>query len=130
MAELIRLTAGQRLVIYQIDDETGSLDDALGRVDPGLRGQARAKIYYLLNKLAREGTLRTPDHFNTEAVLPDEGHFYAVKTNSKLRIRAYGWFSNVQKGSFIVSHYAFKRGEKLDARDTARVIANWRRIEK
>lgn len=130
MAELIRLATGQRLKVCLVKAEEGSLEDALARVDPGLSKQAKAKMYSQLTKLAQEGTLRSPDSFNKEDFLPDGAHFYAVKTNSKMRLRAYGWFSSAHKGSFIVSHYAFKRGEKLDARDTARVIANWRSIER
>lgn len=130
MAELKLLATGQKLKVYLIEAEEGTLQEALAKVDPSLRTQAQAKIYGLLMKLAQEGNLRMPEFFNKESVLPDGAHFYAVKTNSKLRLRAYGWFSSAHKGSFIVSHYAFKKGQKLEARDTARVIENWRSIER
>lgn len=130
MDELKLLATGQKLKVLLVLAEEDTLQDALSKVDPRLRTQAQAKVYGLLKKLAQEGNLRMPEFFNKEDVLPDGAHFFAVKTNSKLRLRAYGWFSGKHKGSFIVSHYAFKKGEKLEARDTARVIANWRSIER
>lgn len=76
--------------------------------------------------LAERGQLRSPDHWNTEGELPNGKKFYAIKAD---KIRAYGWFSNRHKGVFYISHFAFKKGQKLDPADTRRVIENWRQIE-
>ena len=78
------------------------------------------------NFLADGGQLRSPDHWNTEGSLPRGGHFYAIKVD---QLRAYGWFSARHPGVFYISHFAFKRGQKLAAADADQVIANWRLIE-
>jgi len=76
--------------------------------------------------LANEGQLRSPDHWNTEGRLPDNKHFFAIKAG---KIRAYGWFSDRNKGIFYISHFAFKKGQKLSREDSHKVIQNWRQIE-
>lgn len=76
--------------------------------------------------LADKGQLRSPDYWNTEGDLPNLKKFYALKAD---KIRAYGWFSGRHKGVFYISHFAFKKGQKLAASDTHRVIENWRQIE-
>ena len=85
-----------------------------------------AKMVARRNRLADGERLRSPDHWNTEAKLPDGKHFYAIKAD---KLRAYGWFSGRHKGVFYISHFAYKRGQKLAAEDTNQVIANWRLIE-
>jgi hypothetical protein len=76
--------------------------------------------------LANKGQLRSPDYWNTEGALPDGKRFFAMKAD---KIRAYGWFSVRHRGVFYISHFAFKKGQKLASRDANRVIANWRCIE-
>ena len=76
--------------------------------------------------LADHGQLRSPDQWNTEGTLPNGKHFYAIKAD---KIRAYGWFSVRNKGVFYISHFTFKKGQKLASADTNRVIVNWRQIE-
>lgn len=130
MTELTVIATGQKVRIVILAENMATLDEALERVDPRLRKAAKAKIFALIKRLSDHGNLRMPDHFNKEATLPDDSHFYAVKTNSTMRLRAYGWYSSKHKGTFVISHFAFKRGEKLDDRDTARVNENWRSIER
>lgn len=89
---------------------------------PGVFAKMTARRQYL----ADEGRLRTPDYWNTEGDLPDSKKFFAIKVD---RIRAYGWYSSQHKGVFYISHFAFKKGQKLAAEDTRRVIRNWRHIE-
>ncbi|WP_443190445.1 hypothetical protein [Pseudomonas indica] len=110
-----------------LKQEEASLQEALGKIEQRHHKATHSRMLALFQCLADKGNLRTPDLFNKEADLPGGGHFYAVKAK---RLRAYGWFSSVHKGTFIISHYAFKRGEKLDQRDTARVIKNWRNVER
>ena len=76
--------------------------------------------------LADKAQLRSPDHWNTEGETPDGKRFYAIKVD---KIRAYGWFSIRHKGVFFISHFAFKKGQKLASSDANRVIANWRKFE-
>jgi hypothetical protein len=76
--------------------------------------------------LADHALLRVPDHWNAEGVLPDGKQFYALKAGP---LRAYGWFSNRFKGVLFISHFAFKRGQKIARHDAARVIRSWRAVE-
>jgi len=85
-----------------------------------------AKMVTRRQYLADRGQLRSPDHWNKEGGLPDGSHFYAIKAD---KVRAYGWFSTRHKGVFYISHFAFKKGQKLASEDTKRVVADWRNIE-
>ena len=78
------------------------------------------------NYFADQGQLRSPDYWNTEGILPDGKHFYAIKVD---RLRAYGWFSRRDKGVFYISHFAYKKGQKLSPEDANKVISNWRKIK-
>jgi len=87
---------------------------------------AYAQMRARLERLEQGAQLKSPDQMRKEAKLP-KGNFYAIKTPK--RLRAYGWYSNKHKGTFFISHFAFKRGEKLDQKDTNRVLANWWKYE-
>lgn len=100
--------------------------EALGNIVKSKHDSIRAKMTARRNFLADGGQLRSPDHWNTEGELPDKKRFYAIKAD---KVRAYGWFSTRHPGVFYISHFAFKRGQKLAPEDTNRVVANWRRIE-
>jgi len=39
------------------------------------------------------------------------------------------WKSDLYKGTYIISHYAFKSSDKLTEADHKRVVRNWRMIE-
>ncbi len=97
----------------------------------GLSAQKRKRSWASIlvkQKMFVDGKqLKAPDHFNTEGILPDDKHFYAIKAG---KVRAYGWFSTRMKGVFFVSHFVLKDGEKLAPQDTTHVIRNWRSIEK
>ncbi|RJG10954.1 hypothetical protein D3879_14845 [Pseudomonas cavernicola] len=129
MTDLTLVVQGVKLKVCEMPGANESLSEALEHVPKNLHLAGRAKLLALSKKLADAGNLRMPEHFNKEAQLPNGSHFYAVKTNSTIRLRAYGWFSTKVKGTFIISHYAYKKGAKLDDRDTNRVIESWRRVE-
>lgn len=106
--------------------QPASWREALGHIPGGKHAGIWAKIAARRHMLAETGRLRSPDYWNTEGDLPNGKKFYAIKAD---RIRAYGWFSNRDRGVFYISHFAFKKGKKLAAEDTNRVIRNWRAIE-
>ena len=89
--------------------------------------KAYVQLHIKMQRMANGARLRNPDHFNTEADLPDKKKFYAIKQG---KMRAYGWFSNAEKGVFIISHFACKKGRKLAPADTRRVVDNWEAIER
>lgn len=99
---------------------------ALGHIQANKHASIKAKMMVRRQILADKGQLRSPDYWNTEGDLPSGKKFYAIKVD---RVRAYGWFSSRHKSVFYISHFAFKKGKKLDTMDTHRVIENWRQIE-
>ena len=103
-----------------------SLQEALRHIPTKKHAGILAKLAARRQYLANVGQLRSPDHWNTEGNLPNDKPFYAIKAD---RVRAYGWFSSHHKGIFYISHFAFKKGQKLAQEDTNRVIRNWRQIE-
>lgn len=106
--------------------EPPSWSAALQNFPASKRDGVKAKMLARRNYLADGGQLRSPDHWNTEAALPDGKRFYAIKVD---KLRAYGWFSSRHTGVFYISHFAYKQGQKLAAEDTNRVTTNWRLIE-
>ena len=103
-----------------------SLREALDSIQAVKRGNCLARLTARRQQLADTGRLRSPDYWNTEGELPNGKHFYAIKVD---RLRAYGWFSNRHRGVFYISHFTFKRRQKLAQQDTNRLIQNWRTIE-
>jgi len=103
-----------------------SWQEALAHIPLAKRPRITAQMAARREHLAKTGLLRSPDHWNTEGDLPNGKHFYAIKAD---KIRAYGWFSLRDKGVFYISHFAFKKGQKLARADVNRVVANWRQIE-
>ena len=100
--------------------------EAIAHIQENKQKNVTAQMAVRRQQLADRGQLRSPDYWNTEGELPTGKKFYAIKV---AKIRAYGWFSNRHKGVFYISHFAFKKGQKLDPADTRRVIENWRQIE-
>jgi hypothetical protein len=104
-----------------------SWHEALSHIPAGKHKNINAAMAARVQTLANEGRLRSPDYFNTEGELPDGSRFYAIKVG---KVRAYGWYSNRHKGIFFVSHFAFKKGQKLSSKDTNEVVRNWRAEER
>lgn len=100
--------------------------EALEHIPANKRDGIKAKMAARRILLADSGKLRSPDYWNTEGDLPNGKKFYAIKVD---RIRAYGWFSGRHKGLFYISHFTFKKGQKLASADSHRVVENWRQIE-
>lgn len=127
---------GVRLTIRHCEQPPADIDpsswqppswlEALQHIPAAKHPGITAKMAARRKHLADHGQLRSPDHWNTEGTLPNGKHFYAIKAD---KVRAYGWFSTRYKGIFFISHFAFKKGQKLARADTNRVIANWRQIE-
>lgn len=117
---------GSRFTIRYCAGAKESFDAAIAHVPEGKRAACTAQFIVRRNRLAEGERMRSPDHFNSEADLPDGKPFYAIKTTQGLR--AYGWYAR-ERGVFYISHFIFKNRQKLDPADTARVCDNWRLIE-
>lgn len=121
---------GMRLEVrFAEDDPQSNFKEALDRWRANIEKQKllMARMYTQLQQLADTGQLRSPDKWRTESTLPNNKHYYAVKMG---KIRAYGWYSTKYAGIFYISHFAFKRSEKLHKDDHNRVTGNWNNIEK
>lgn len=58
----------------------------------------------------------------TEGSLDGNSKFYAIK---RIPVRAYFWYAETLRDTIIISHYVYKRWNKLRSRDAKRVKANW-----
>lgn len=117
---------GSRFTVRYCEGAKDSYDAAMAHVPEAKRGACIAQFVARRNRLASGAQMRSPDHFNTEANLPDGKPFYAIKTTQGLR--AYGWYGR-ERGIFYISHFTFKTRQKLDPADTERVCNNWRLIQ-
>ncbi|HFB65789.1 MAG TPA: hypothetical protein ENJ60_09645 [Aeromonadales bacterium] len=120
---------GSKLRIKQAQDKykaAQNLNNELSHVNNSpLR--VKVRLFAMLERLAEDGKLRMPKQFNKEATLGNKKHFYAIKPHKK--IRAYGWYSSKYTGVFFISHYKYKKQQKLDSADTDRVNKMWREVE-
>jgi hypothetical protein len=48
--------------------------------------------------------------------------FFAIK---RIPIRAYFWYSDVYKNTIVISHYVYKKWQKLRTKDIRKVRLNW-----
>ena len=48
--------------------------------------------------------------------------FFAIK---RIPIRAYFWYSDVHKNTIVISHYVYKKWQKLRTKDIKKVKLNW-----
>lgn len=117
---------GSRFTIRYCEGAKESYDAAIAHVPEAKRKACIAQFIVRRNRLASGAQMRSPDHFNTEANLPDGKPFYAIKTTQGLR--AYGWYGR-ERGVFHISHFTFKNRQKLDPADTERACSNWRLIQ-
>lgn len=108
--------SGAKLTIEFTDDAETSLAEAESHVPPNQAG-CRAQLRRLLQRLGDIGHLRSSEQWNAEG-----NGFFAVKTRCGLR--AYGWFHRYRRGVFMVSHFIFKRRQKLDPADIDRAQQN------
>lgn len=117
---------GSRFTIRYCEGAEESFHVALAHVPSDRHAACTAQFVVRRNRLAAGLRMRSPDHFNTEAKLPDGKSFYAIKTTQG--VRAYGWYGGELR-VFWISHFIFKNQQKLNAADTNRVCENWRHIE-
>jgi len=85
------------------------------------------QMHIKMKRMSDGNRLRNPIHFNKEGDLPNGKKFYAIKQD---KVRAYGWYSDSEKGVFIISHFAYKNRQQLSDKDKKKVVANWKRVER
>ena len=57
-----------------------------------------------------------------EGDLNKDKKFSAIK---RIPIRAYFWYSDVHKNTIVISHYVYKKWQKLRTEDVRKVKVNW-----
>ena len=57
-----------------------------------------------------------------EGDLNKDKKFFAIK---RIPIRAYFWYSDVHNNTIIISHYVYKKWQKLRTEDVRKVKVNW-----
>lgn len=107
-----------RAIIQSSDDVLVSLKEAMGHVPPHERKQVAAKFQALFEMYKEGHDWRVPSQFNPEGTLPNGTQLYALKVK---QVRCYGWYDS---GDFVISHYIFKKQQKLLKADVRRAERN------
>lgn len=114
--------AGRRKTIWLLPGAQESWDAAEALVPPNkesCKAQFRARIQYL----ADIGSLRCPDHMNSEG----DGCFVIKSTCG---LRAWGWMQHHQgRAAFIISHVVLKKKPNADPADLAKTNQARRQFE-
>ncbi|EJA4670177.1 hypothetical protein MVR12_005178 [Escherichia coli] len=121
---------GTKLTIVHCVGAWETFLTSLERVQKDKRNSIKHQMNSLVKRLA-EGDRLSKDSFPPEGELPSlkgkpKKHFYAFK---KIPVRAYGWYSDTKPKKFFISHYIYKKTDKLSQSDTSLVQGNWTRIE-
>lgn len=118
---------GERLTVVHCEGALESFENAINSVNPPKRRTGMAMwMVRQIEQLANKGRL-SGDNYPLEGNLPKNGgKFRALK---KIPIRGYCWHSKKHPHTVFISHYIYKAKDKLDPKDTDRVVANWRKIE-
>lgn len=104
---------GAKLSVWLLKGTRASWDEAEESV-PGNRKSCLTQFRARLAHLADHGSLRSPDHMNSEG-----DAIFAVKATCGLR--AYGWFDHVDgRRAFVISHCILKRRQAADPADIRR----------
>ncbi|WP_420599969.1 hypothetical protein [Neptuniibacter sp.] len=116
---------GSNFTIRFCDEAEDSFREALTHVTKAKGVSLSGAISALLERKANGQLSGESDE--KEGKLPDGSNFRAIK---KIPIRCYYWQSKTHKATIFVSHFKYKDQQKLDSRDSQRVISNWWAYEK
>jgi len=117
---------GSHFTIEFCDGSQNSFNLAIARIAPVIkRKKYEAIMFTLLNNLSNAKRLAKGTNVK-EGVLPDKSNFRALK---KIPIRCYFWCSKKHKNRIFISHFIYKDFDKLDKKDTQKVVKNWREYE-
>lgn len=112
--------AQTRQILQANDNVQNSLNEAMRHVPAHMRARVALKFQALF-EMYQEGTdWRVPAQCNVEGELEDRRKFLAVKVQ---QVRCYGWY---HRGNFVISHYIYKKQQKLSKADTRAVQENYR----
>ncbi|WP_049780559.1 hypothetical protein [Nitrosococcus halophilus] len=116
---------GKKYRVIHCEGARESFESALEHAPKHLQDSYRARMRRIREYLA-DGRRLSKETFPKEGKLPDGSHFWALK---KIPIRAYVWLSTKSQRTFYISHYIYKKRDKLVKSDIKRVCDNWRKIE-
>lgn len=112
--------AQTRQILQANDNVLGTLREAMGHVPAHLKARVGEKFTALFELYEEGHDWKVPTQFNVEGELEDRRKFYALKVK---QVRCYGWYHS---GNFVISHYIYKKKQKLTKADTKAVQRNYR----
>jgi hypothetical protein len=104
---------GRVYKIVQTEDAEVSQPEA----EAHARKACIAQLDAMIKRLANMGKLNSPKQINNEG-----NGIWAIK--ARCGLRAYGWYCRCERGVFVISHYIYKKQQRLDPRDMARAEGN------
>lgn len=118
-----------KMKIEHCDGAEESLEKALKdmpNADEEQRQLYRDQLEEFFDRYAR-GERLSSSSLSSEGDLPDKTKFLAMR---RLPIRAYFWVSKRLRSTLFISHYVYKKWQKLEKRDSRLVCRNWEKYEK
>lgn len=112
--------ARTREILQANDDVIATLREAMRHVPPHLTGSVAQKFTALFKMYEEGHDWKVPAQCNVEGELEGRRKFYALKVK---QVRCYGWY---HRGSFVISHYVYKKQQKLSKSDIKKVHENYR----
>jgi len=122
---------GTKFTVIHCKGAIDSYRAALKKVDARQQKKFTTAIILQIQRLADGGRM-TKENFPQEGYLPKrKGQHNAKKFNAlkRIPIRGYCWLSQWHKDTYFISHYIYKKRNKLNESDTNRIGTNWSRIE-
>lgn len=112
--------AQTRQILEANDNVTDTLREAMSHVPPHLAAGVAQKFTALFEMYEEGHDWKVPAQCNVEGDLEARRKFYALKVK---QVRCYGWY---HRGNFVISHYIYKKQQKLSKADTRAVQENYR----
>lgn len=122
---------GAQYVVIHCDGALESFKEALKSLNSSKRESLTRQMILQIERLAN-GERMSKESFPPEGDLPKKKgqhkakKFYALK---RIPIRGYCWLSEKHLNTYFISHYIYKDYARLSGSDTAKVGANWWKIE-
>lgn len=109
----------RRSILKSNEDVSVSLKEAMLHVPSHQKTQVAAKFQALFELYLEGHEWRVPSQFNLEGIIAKNTQLYALKVK---QVRCYGWYDSA---SFVISHYTFKKQQKLSKADVHRAERNF-----
>lgn len=117
--------SGSRRRVIHVGGALASWFDAAGHLTPEKADIAEGFfVAFMENWLNNPSVARSRG--TPEGELPNGKKFFAIRHGD---IRAYFWHSKKHRNTIMISHYVYKKWNRLKKNDTQKVCGNWRKTE-